>query len=72
MKALLHCNASLDDIREFYENGRLDDDFIKFVIKVFYADTSYNSHTQDAIEIERNRRLEEAKAKAKLNGKGKS
>jgi hypothetical protein len=59
----LRFNASLDDIKKFYETGSLDDDFVRFAIKYFYADMAYNTHSQDAIELERNRRIEKEKAK---------
>ncbi len=65
IRALLLCNASLSDVKDFYERGSLDDDFMKFVIRYYYADTAYKSHAHDAIELERMRRIEAERAKAK-------
>lgn len=65
VKALLRCNASLGDIKEFYNSGSLDDDFVKFAIKFFYADMAYNTHAQDAVELERMKRVEAERKKAK-------
>ena len=61
----MRCNASLADIKEFYTSGSLDDDFVEFAIKYYYADMAYSTHTQDAVELERMKRIEAERAKMK-------
>lgn len=64
IQSLLRCNATLSDIEKFY-NDNLDKDFIDFCVTFYLAESQFNIHQNDAIQIEQMQRQEEANKKTK-------
>lgn len=62
MSALIHCGASLTDLKEWWQ-GNLDEGLVKLVTTYYLANGMYNNYRNDAIENEKAHRLEVAKVK---------
>lgn len=63
IRAFLHCNATLQDIANWWYG--LDDPVITHLIAQFYvADSLYNIHKNDMLALVEKSKVEAAKAKA--------
>jgi hypothetical protein len=59
---LLRCNATLTDIKKYY-NDEIERDFLNFCVAFYIAENEFNIHQNDAIESEKMRQMEKANKK---------
>ena len=57
VKAILRCNGTLADVKDYYK-GYEDRDFLDFCVSFYLAESQFDSHLNDAFELEKTRRQE--------------